>query len=221
MIRFENVGKTYRRRLDAEGAPREVCALDGVCFDVAAGEFVLLRGPSGSGKTTLLLAAGGMLRPDTGCVTVAGKDLYAMSTGERARFRAEKIGFVFQMYHLVPYLDVLDNVLLAGEEGPGRENEARELLARLRLDRRLGHKPSELSAGEKQRVAFARALLCRPALILADEPTGNLDPDSAAEVEGYLADYHRGGGTVVVVSHSDMPHSPVSRRLILSEGRAV
>ncbi len=215
MILFKNVSKIYRTRHS------EVNALDEVHFQVEEGEFVVIRGPSGSGKTTLLLAIGGMLRPTKGQVIVDGNDIYAMSTRERANFRAENIGFIFQMFHLVPYLNAIDNALLAtgaGTNQAGRE-EAKELLKRLRLSERERHKPSELSAGEKQRIAIARALLNRPKIILADEPTGNLDPENAAEVIGYLAEFHSNGGTVIVVTHGVQVDQYADRMIYLREGR--
>ena len=194
MVQLENISKIYKTRRG------QVKALDEISFQVREGEFVVVRGPSGSGKTTLLLAIGGMLHPTSGQVFVGEKDIYAMSKRERARFRAENIGFVFQMFHLVPYLNVIENTLLASGTRANR-SEAEKLLERLGMSGREHHKPSELSAGERQRTAIARALLNHPRIILADEPTGNLDPENAAQVIGYLAEFHRGGGTVVVVTH--------------------
>lgn len=197
MVRFDHVSKIY------PASQGEVKSLDRLSLEVHPGEFVAIRGPSGCGKTTLLLAAGGMLHPTAGTVTVDGHDLYTLSARERAQFRAGKIGFVFQMFHLVPYLNVVENVLLAAVQAPRKPGPARaeELLARLGLAPRLRHKPAELSAGERQRAALARALLNQPKLILADEPTGNLDPDNAAEVFQHLREFHRAGGTVIVVTH--------------------
>lgn len=194
MIRVANVTKTYR-------TPRgTVSALDNVSLEIPRGEFAVVRGPSGCGKSTLLLTLGGMLRPSAGSVFFEEADLYAMSLHERNRLRALRIGFVFQMFHLVPYLSVYENVILPAARPEARE-EARSLLERLGLAPRAHHRPGELSAGEKQRVAIARALINRPSLILADEPTGNLDPENAVIVFGHLAEYHKNGGTVVVVTH--------------------
>jgi ABC-type lipoprotein export system ATPase subunit len=185
----------------------EVRSLDGVDLEVRPGEFITIRGPSGCGKTTLLLTIGGMLRPTSGKAQVLREDLYALDRPRRARFRAEHIGFVFQMFHLVPYLTVLENVLLASGNAPVRSPDgsprarAASLLEQLGLRERLYHKPDSLSAGERQRTALARALLNRPKVILADEPTGNLDPDNAAEVFRHLNDFHKTGGTVLVVTH--------------------
>ena len=215
MVYLENISKIYRTRHG------EVKALDEVNFQVKKGEFVLVRGPSGSGKTTLLLTIGGMLRPTEGQVIVDGSDIYAMSERERARFRAENIGFVFQMFHLVPYLNIIENVLLSAGAISNQivQAEARELLKRLGLSGREHHKPSELSAGEKQRTAVARALLNHPKIILTDEPTGNLDPENAAEVIEYLSEFQRNGGTVIVVTHGKVADQYADRIIHLREGR--
>jgi len=214
MIELENVSKVY------QGANGEVRALDDVSLSVEKGKFVAVRGPSGCGKSTLLLTVGAMVRPTEGRVLLDGEDVYGMSVSQRARLRAGKIGFVFQMFHLVPYLDALENVLvptLAGARG-GRP-EALELLERLQLSHRLHHRPAELSTGERQRCALARALLNRPEIILADEPTGNLDPDNAAQVMQYLGNFHREGGTMLLVSHDPLADQYAQRVLRLDQGR--
>lgn len=214
MIRFENVSKIYRTRRG------ELKALNEVSCHIEKGDFIVIRGPSGSGKTTLLLTAGAMLRPTAGQVNIAGNDIYAMSEPKRARYRAENIGFVFQMFHLVPYLNVIDNVLLAaGMVGNRAAHErAKKLLQGLGLLKREHHRPAELSAGEKQRTALARALFNQPEIILADEPTGNLDPENAAEVIRRLAEFHRNGGTVVVVTHGSVAHQHANRIINLRDG---
>lgn len=183
----------------------EVKALDNVSFSALEGEFVVIRGPSGSGKTTLLFCVGGMLNPTEGKVLADGQDIYAMSRQNRARFRGERIGFVFQMFYLVPYLNLIDNVLLPsgmGSEHYKRE-DAEKILATLNLKERMYHRPFELSAGEKQRTAMARALLKHPRIILADEPTGNLDPENSEELIRHLVMFRLRGGTVVVVTHGN------------------
>ncbi|MBM4041590.1 MAG: ABC transporter ATP-binding protein [Planctomycetes bacterium] len=216
MVQLEEVTKVYR------GPQGEVRALDGVSLRVAEGEFVAVRGASGSGKSTLLLTLGGMVRPTRGRVTVAGSDVYALSPGERARFRAENIGFVFQLFHLVPYLSVLENVLVPTLAASGRGRaSAPELLEGFGLAHRIHHRPAELSIGERQRVAMARALLNRPKLILADEPTGNLDPANATEVMNHLADLHRSGTTIVVVTHEELAARYAQRTVEIREGRIV
>jgi ABC-type lipoprotein export system ATPase subunit len=217
MIRCDEVTKIFRKN------GSEVTSLDRFTAKVAKGEFVAVRGPSGSGKTTLLLTLGGMQRPSAGSVQLARRDLYALSPAERARLRSSEIGFVFQMFHLVPYLDLLANVLLACPGKPSAEvrQRASGLMDELGLADRASHRPGELSAGERQRLAVARALLNRPKLILADEPTGNLDPENAAEVIRHLAEFHRGGGTVVLVTHGAAADAHADRTLRLEQGRLV
>ena len=215
MIRCEEVTKIFCKN------GSKITSLDRFTAEVAEGEFVAVRGPSGSGKTTLLLTLGGMQRPSDGSVQLAGRDLYALSPAERARLRSSEIGFVFQMFHLVPYLDLLGNVLLACPGKPSAEVRQRAggLMDELGLADRASHRPGELSAGERQRLAVARALLNRPKLILADEPTGNLDPENAAEVIRHLAEFHRGGGTVVLVTHGAAADAHADRTLRLEQGR--
>jgi len=217
MITLDMVSKRYRT------GSGDVAALEEVSMQVTEGEFVVVRGPSGSGKTTLLLITGGMLRVSSGSVLVNGEDVYRLPEGQRARFRADSIGFVFQMFHLIPYLNVLENVLLpAGAGNRDRDRTvALELLERFRLSERANHKPYELSAGESQRTAIARAMFSRPRLILADEPTGNLDPENAEEVIKYLAEYHREGGTVIVVTHGRVVDQYADRIMSLQNGRIV
>jgi len=177
-----------------------VTALAPFDLSVDAGEFIAVKGVSGSGKTTLLLTLGGMLRPSEGTVNFDGADLYSQSSGARADYRAADVGFVFQMFHLVPYLGVEENVQLAARNGTMTQRP-RELLEQFGLGHRLTHTPGELSAGERQRVALARALVNEPRLILADEPTGNLDPENDRQVFEHLSEFHRAGGTVIVVTH--------------------
>jgi putative ABC transport system ATP-binding protein len=214
MIRLENVTQTFRTR---QGP---LPGLKDVNLEVKSGEFLVVRGPSGCGKTTLLLTMGGMLKPSQGSVWVEGLDVYSLLANERSRFRAQNIGFVFQMFHLVPYLNVLENVLLSGTRNSlsAPSERARELLCQLGLEARLRHRPGELSAGERQRTAVARALLNQPKVILADEPTGNLDPESGGEVFRYLDQYHRHGGTVVVVTHGPEANPYADRVIELRTG---
>ncbi len=217
MLILQDLTKTYRTRAG------EVKALDGVSLQIDKGEFVAVCGPSGSGKTTLLMMIAAMLRPSGGTVRFDEGDVYEMTGPARARFRAEKIGFVFQMFHLVQYLNVLENVLLAAAVVRGRDGKAQaaELLQRLGLQHRLGHRPSELSAGEKQRTAIARALLNQPKLILADEPTGNLDPENARCVLQHLQGFQKEGGTVIVATHGPAAQEFATRTINLREGRLV
>jgi len=198
LLQIEGLSKSYA------GPQGTINAVDEVSLMVRAGEFVAVQGPSGCGKTTLLLAAGALLRPTRGRVLVNGEDPYALSSGQRARFRAVNVGFVFQQFHLVPYLDVLDNTLAAtlplGANGDARAR-ALELAARFGLTERLHHLPAALSTGERQRVALARALLNKPKLLLADEPTGNLDAENGQIVLRCLAEFARDGGAVLLVTH--------------------
>ena len=197
-----------------------VTALSPFDLSVDAGEFIAVKGVSGSGKTTLLLTLGGMLRPSDGTVNFDGADLYSQSPGTRADYRATEVGFVFQMFHLVPYLTARENLLVVRSELGRVEREARadELLESVGLTDRADHRPAALSAGERQRVAVCRALFNNPTLVLADEPTGNLDPDSASVVLDLLAQYTTGGGTVLMATHSDAPESLASRTLWLRDG---
>ena len=215
MIQLENVSKVFGTRRG------EVRALDDASLRIAEGEFVAVCGPSGSGKSTLLSLVGGLALPTAGRVTVAGQDVAHMSPAERAACRADHVGFVFQLFHLLPYLTVLDNVLVAATP-PTRATARRrgsELLERFGLGDRLSHRPGQLSVGQRQRVAMARALLNRPRLLLADEPTGNLDPANAAALLDLLSEYQREGGTVLMVTHEAYAAERAQRTVTMNEGR--
>ena len=215
MLEVKDITKTYR------GPNGPVQALDGVSIRVERGEFVSVQGPSGCGKTTLLLAAGGLLAGDGGEVRIDGEDPYALGPDARARFRAGKVGFVFQQFHLVPYLSVLDNILsptLALQSADARQR-AMQLIEHFGLADRMHHTPGELSTGERQRTALARALLNGPGLLLADEPTGNLDGDSARAVLAYLAEFARNGGAVLLVTHDDRAADYAQRTVRLVKGK--
>jgi putative ABC transport system ATP-binding protein len=211
MLSLQQVSKVYTSRRGT------VSALDRVSLELPAGRLFAIRGPSGCGKTTLLLTAGTMLSPDAGTVKIAGELPYQMSADDRACFRARSVGFVFQRFHLIPYLNVRDNVLapevtrgrrfqVEGNEGTarhGREDRswAEELLERFGLSDRAEHYPAELSTGECQRCALARALFLCPRLLLADEPTGNLDRANAEIVLRALREFANSGGAVLLVTH--------------------
>jgi len=218
MICLENVVKTYRTRRG------DVKALNDINLRIEKGEFIVICGPSGCGKTTLLMTIAAMLRPTNGTVSVQEKSIYAMNVQARAKFRAENIGFVFQMFHLVPYLNVVDNILLAGGIRPkgrtkkGEKARALELIERFGLTGRNYHKPAELSAGEKQRTAITRALFNNPKIILADEPTGNLDDDNTTTVLGYLSEFHKGGGTIILATHGVQAQQYADRVIHLHSG---
>jgi ABC-type lipoprotein export system ATPase subunit len=213
MICLEHVTKRYR------GPSGDVMAINDISLNVTPGEFISIRGPSGSGKSTLLSVAGALTTATSGRVVVAGQDLGVLSSAGRAQLRAEHIGFVFQMFYLLPYLNVRDNILAAASRNHDAASDAVHLLDRFGLAHRLTHRPAELSAGERQRVAIARALINRPQIILADEPTGNLDVASAGAVLNHLADFHRGGGTLVLVTHDAAAAQRASRQLALDAGR--
>jgi ABC-type lipoprotein export system ATPase subunit len=215
LISLDHITKSYT------GDVENVVAVDDVSVSVDSGEFVAVVGPSGCGKTTLLLVAGGLLRPDSGQVTIDGADPYSLSTEQRARFRAERIGFVFQQFHLVPYLNVLDNVLapalVTGD--PTARQRADGLVQRFGLADRVRHRPGQLSTGERQRVALARALLNKPKVILADEPTGNLDGENSDEVLKALQAFANEGGAVLLVTHDPNAVAFAGRKVVLAGGQ--
>ena len=215
LISLDHITKTYT------GDAGPIVAVDDVSVSVEAGEFVAVVGPSGCGKTTLLLVAGGLLRPENGEVSIDGTDPYSLSGEQRARFRAEQIGFVFQQFHLVPYLNVLDNVMapaLVTGETSARER-AGILVERFGLADRLGHRPGQLSTGERQRVALARALLNEPRVILADEPPGNLDGDNSEQVLQALKTFADEGGAVLLVTHDPDAVAFAGRQVVLQGGQ--
>lgn len=215
ILKLDSVSKTYV-------TPQAgVNVVNGVNLSVNEGEFVALHGPSGCGKSTLLLIAGALLSPDEGVVEVDGLNPYALTPDARAAFRADHIGFVFQQFHLIPYLDVLDNILVGELAGKGGLRERAEVLLELvQLTHRRNHVPSKLSTGEQQRVALARAFLRSPRLILADEPTGNLDGENAAIILNHLAWFAAsGGGSVLMVTHDERARSAAGRTVEMREGR--
>jgi len=198
----------------------DVPALSRVSFSVEKGEWVAVMGPSGSGKSTLLNILGCLDSPTSGQALVDGQELARFTASELARFRAEKVGFVFQAYHLVPYLTAVENVMLAQYfHSLADEGEAAEALKRVGLGDRLRHLPSQLSGGEQQRVCVARALINQPNLLLADEPTGNLDEVNEAIVMGLVADLHREGHTILMVTHDPEIGRMAERRIELHHGR--
>lgn len=216
MFHLQGITKIYRKRR------QEVTAFHADQLDIAAGEYVAVVGPSGSGKTTLLSLLGGMLSPDSGQVLFDGQSLYDLSLIERTRLRRERIGFVFQTFNLVPYLTALENVqvplYLNGVAAIEQRSRAAALLEQLGLGNRLDHKPCELSTGQQQRVALARTLANDPKLILADEPTGNLDPESREAILSLFDGFVRDGRTIVMVTHDPAAAARASRRLRLDEG---
>ncbi len=197
-----------------------IYALHDVSLTVERGEWVAVMGPSGSGKSTLLNIVGCLDSPTQGEIIIDGQRLSQLSKADLARFRAEKVGFIFQQFHLVPYLTAIENVMLAQYfHSLAEEKEAAEALRRVGLGNRLHHLPSQLSGGEQQRVCVARALINQPNLILADEPTGNLDEVNEALVMGLLADLHREGHTILMVTHDPEIGRMAERRVNLHHGR--
>jgi lipoprotein-releasing system ATP-binding protein len=200
MLSVERVAKAY----ETPRGPLPV--LEDVSFTLAAGESLCVVGPSGSGKSTLLYILGTLERPSAGSVRVDGRDVHGLGEAELAAFRNREVGFVFQDHFLLPQLTVLENVLaptLVATQAGGHEPRARTLLERVGLADRLLHRPAELSGGERQRVALARALVMRPRVLLCDEPTGNLDAESARVVADLLLELHRAEPSVLVlVTHS-------------------
>src|SRR5438477_4548069 len=194
-------------------------ALNGVSFNIAAGEWVALMGPSGSGKTTLINILGGLDTLTSGRAVVDGVDLAKLGENDLVRYRAEKVGFVFQQFHLVPYLTALENVMLAQYfHSVTDEKEAQEALKRVGLADRLDHLPAKLSGGEQQRVAIARALINQPKLILADEPTGNLDEANETMVIRIFRKLHQAGHTILMVTHDPDIARQADRRIELAHG---
>lgn len=217
MFHLQDITKVYHRR------QHQVVAFQVCSLDIAHGEYVAVVGPSGSGKTTLLSMLGGMLSPDAGKVLFDGESLYDLPLTERTRLRREHIGFVFQTFNLVPYLTALENVqiplFLHGISKADQDARATELLEQVGLGNRIEHKPSELSTGQQQRVALARTLANNPRLILADEPTGNLDPDSREAVLSMFDNFVREGRTIVMVTHDPAAAARAGRRLCLADGK--
>jgi putative ABC transport system ATP-binding protein len=218
MLRVESLAKVYRR------GQVEVPVLRGVSCEIPAGSFTFIIGPSGSGKSTLLYLMGALDEPTSGQVILNGRPLASLSAAERDRLRQRDIGFIFQSFNLLANLTALDNVLVPDLPNPaaaaGKRDAAIALLNEVGLGERLDHRPAQLSGGEQQRVAIARALLKQPALVLADEPTGELDSENGAEVFRLLRRLHRERGTtVVVVTHDQRYITPDDVILTITDGR--
>ena len=211
------LGKTYR------DARRDIVVLDGLALSVSAGEWLAIVGASGAGKSTLLNLLGGLDTPSTGEVSVAGQSLSRMSENERSQWRNQRLGFVFQMHHLLPEFTALESVAMPARIGgaPKQEAEAKAkaLLEQLGLAERLSHRPAALSGGERQRVAIARALVNEPPCVLMDEPTGNLDPDTAEQVLAAMSELRDRDTAFVVVTHDPAIAQRMDRQLTLVNGR--
>ena len=214
VIALDGVSREYAGRTGV------VRALDSATFSIVAGEWVAITGPSGSGKSTLVNLLGCLDRPTCGSLKIDNVDVAVMTAKELDRFRADKIGFIFQQFHLIPYLNALENVMLAQYfHSMTDETEARAALERVGLADRIGHLPSELSGGEQQRVCIARALINNPPILLADEPTGNLDQANQKIVADLLTTLHRAGHTIVMVTHDPEMAALSQRRIALSHGK--
>jgi len=216
-IKFENVWKIYRL------GTVEIAALRGLSIEIRRGEYLAMMGPSGSGKSTFLHLAGALDRPTRGRVLIEGRDPSKLNDDELSRLRNRYIGFVFQTFNLIPRLTALENVMLPlvvrGVDGSERRRRAIEALEQVGLGDRINHRPTELSGGEQQRVAIARAIVTRPRIVLADEPTGNLDSVSAREIVKVLSQLNRELGiTVVVVTHDPEVASAARRMVRIRDG---
>ena len=216
LIEMQNVSKWY-----TEGG-QTVKALDGVTFSVDRGEMVAILGPSGSGKSTLMNLLGCLDTPTHGRYRLAGQAVEELSEKELSAVRNRTIGFVFQSFHLLPQLTALENVELPlvyrGIPERKRRNMAQESLRRVGLEGRLSHRPAQLSGGQQQRVAIARAMAGRPPMLLADEPTGNLDTAAGQEIMGLLRELHGAGHTVVLITHDPRIGAACPRRVIIEDG---
>jgi putative ABC transport system ATP-binding protein len=220
MLEIKNITKIY------EMGCNQVRSLDSVSLKVEEGDFLAVMGPSGSGKSTLLYTVGGLLTPTKGDVTVNGKSIYLLSQRERARFRRENIGFIFQTFELLPYLTALENVMLplhlAGASSIDQKEAAEEALAKVGLENRACHKPTELSGGEQQRVAVARGIVNNPSILLADEPTGNLDQKTGNEIMRLLCDLHEKDAlTMICVTHDSTKAKLAGKMIEMLDGHLV
>ncbi len=219
MIKLDGISRSF------QVGDQWVRALREVNLNIPAGEFVSIMGPSGSGKSTLLNLLGLLDRPESGHYYLGGQDVTALDDAESARVRREKIGFVFQFFHLVPRLTAAGNValplILAGMPAAERKVKVARLLADVGLSERAEHLPSQLSGGQLQRVAIARAMSMNPPLLLADEPTGNLDRATGREVLALLEDLHRRGTTLIIVTHDQEIGARAGRRILMEDGQVV
>ena len=219
LIQVHNLSRHYQMGTET------VRALDGVSLEINRGEFVAIVGPSGSGKSTLMYLIGGMDRPTGGQITVMGDEITAMDDNDLAKFRQRTVGFVFQSFNLITTMTASKNVefpmVFAGSKPAQRRERAAELLGLVGLGERLDHKPTELSGGQQQRVAIARALVNEPDIILADEPTGNLDSKSGREVIDILKELNAQGRTIVMVTHDQSLLSLVTRFIRIMDGKII
>jgi len=214
MIEIDNISKVYRKGSES------FTALDNVSIKILKGEFVVVNGSSGAGKSTLLNAAGGLIRPDSGSVRFHGNDIYKQSPRATDLYRKKHVGFMFQQFHLMPYLSVIENIRLACFER-SHFDMIDNYLEKCSLMPLRNKYPHELSVGEKQRAAFVRSIISNPEILLADEPTGNLDTDNSRILMSLVADYHKNGGTVILVSHDASASLYANRNVILKNGKII
>ena len=216
VIITQNISKTYGK------PPLQVFALRETNLHIKQGDYIAIIGPSGSGKSTLMNLLGCLDKPSSGKIFIDGKDVSILNENELARIRREKIGFIFQKYNLIPTLNALENVELsmgfAGVDSQVRTAKAKKLLEMVELSKRLTHKPSEMSGGEQQRVAIARALANNPSIILADEPTGNVDTKSGENIMNILEEVNRKGETIIIVTHNMVIAQRAKRVLRIQDG---
>jgi putative ABC transport system ATP-binding protein len=216
MIETRGLTKTYST------CGNNIAALEGVDFAVEEGDFIVVYGASGCGKTTLLLMLGGMLRPTSGTVTYRGQDIYALTASKRNGYRKHHIGFIFQKFFLLPYMTAFDNIRFAsilGRAQGNREQRILDVATRLGMADRLTHFPFQLSVGEQQRIAVARAVIAEPEILLADEPTGNLDQSNSKAFADFLVDENRRGRTIVLVTHDESLLQLGNRTVRLQSGK--
>ncbi len=217
MLELHNVTKIY------PSACGNITVLDRIGLVVRDGDFLSVTGPSGSGKSTLMNILGCLDTPTSGRFSVDGRDVAKMSECELARLRSEKLGFVFQSFHLIAQYTALENVeiplIYSGVPRSVRRSAAKQALALVGLSDRMTHRPDQLSGGQRQRVAIARAIIRSPSVILADEPTGNLDPASAKEIMDLLCEFHRNGSTLIIITHDHGIAAIADRRLSIEGGR--
>lgn len=209
MIKIKNITKRYRR------GTAEFTALENFSLSIQKGEYIAVTGPSGAGKSTLLNSIGGLIHPDSGEILYNGRDIYKQNSKFTDEYRRKHVGFMFQQFHLMPYLTVLDNIKLACYE-KAQFDKIADYLERCSLTGLKNKYPSELSVGEKQRTAFIRAIISNPDILLADEPTGNLDPDNSRILMSLVEEFHQKGGTVVLVSHDPLTTKYTKKVIVLN-----
>lgn len=215
MLKINNVSKIYVKGKD------KFTALQDVSLEVEKSDFLAVVGPSGSGKSTLLHVVGGLIQPDSGQVLFRGNDVYKMNSKEANRYRTKNVGFVFQQFHLIPYLTVYENIKIAETESERKNGKIEALLEKCALLPLKNKYPSELSVGEKQRTAFVRAIISEPEILLADEPTGNLDPENSRILMTLIKEFNEDGGTVLLVSHEPETTNYATKIITLRSGKRV